>query len=276
MSAQTAAELKRLTPSRVVALGGQASVCRSTVRGAGLDTRPTINCAQTACVAVTFDDGPSSLTTQVLDIFATARVPATFFVVGRRVAERSTVARNTWIEGHQIGNHTYDHVRLTELTRAQQREQMTRTDSLLNDLGMPTTTTMRPPFLAFNNDTRNIGKAVIMTDVNPKDWDGPSAQQIRTFIRNNVREGSIVILHDTVQNTVTALPGVLSDFEDAGYTVVTVDELIPDLRPGDLVYNRTTRYRNAVDFDSDDSVELSDGRVLPPLEDTSDDPTPDH
>lgn len=275
VNSRTASALKTRHPSTVVALGGTGALCKPTLDGAALDARPTVNCATTACVAITFDDGPSALTPQVLDIFASARVPANFFVVGKRVAERSSVARHTWISGHEIGNHTYDHVRLTELTRAQQQDQMTRTDTTLRGLGIPTTTTMRPPFLAFNTDTRNIGKAVVMTDVNPKDWDGPSASQIRTFIRTNVRSGSIVILHDTVPNTVTALPGVLSDLQSAGYTVVTVRELIPNLRAGDLVYNRTTRYSNGVEIDPSGGVTLQDGRVLPTLEDTTGELTPD-
>ena len=234
--------LQERHPGRVVALGGPGALCTSTLRGASIAARPKVDCARTACVALTFDDGPSTLTPEVLDIFASKRSPATFFTAGHQLPKRGETSRHTWIEGHQVGNHTYDHVRLTGLTRAQQQEQMDRTDAALAELGVPRTRTVRPPFLAFNADSRLLGKAVIMADVNPKDWDGASAEQIRSVIRANVHPGAIVIQHDTVEATVDALPGVISDLQAAGYTLVTVDELIPDLRPGDLVYNRGTVY----------------------------------
>lgn len=265
--ASTAAELERRRPSRVVALGGTAALCEPTLRGAALDTRPPVDCASTSCVAVTFDDGPGPLTDEVLDIFASERVPATFFVVGHRLLTWGEVARHTWIAGHEVGNHTFDHLKLPDLTRAQQQDQVDRTDAALRALGVPTPTLMRPPFLSFNTDTRRLGKAVILTDVNAKDWSGRSPEEIRTFIRENARSGSVVILHDTVSNTVTALPGVLADLKAAGHTLVTVPELLPDLEPGDLVYNRATVYDGAsTGITSEDTVTLDDGRVLAPLE----------
>lgn len=258
--------LAERNPGRVIALGGPGALCESTLRGAALDARPAVDCARTACVALTYDDGPGPRTQEVSDIFARERVPGTFYVVGKKLAERGDLTRNMWIEGHEIGNHSFDHVRMPDLTLAQQRDQVDRTDAALATWGVPRTTQLRPPFLAFNADSRQLGKAVVMVDTNPKDWDGPSAEEIRRRIRENVRPGSIVIQHDTVGNTVTALPGILTDLKAAGYTIVTVSELIPDLRPGDLVYNRSTIYPLGTLVDPAAPVSLDDGRVLPPME----------
>ena len=265
VAGRTARFLTERHPGTVVALGGTGALCRSTLRGAALDARPTPDCSKTSCVALTFDDGPVAGTSTLLDIFAAERVPATFFAVGHKIASRPQVARATAIEGHQIGNHTHDHVRLTELSLSGQRAQLDRTDTVLASLGLPKTTTMRPPFLAHDANTRRTGRSVIMTDTNPKDWQGHSAAYIRSFIRNNVRPGSIVIQHDTMPNTISAMPGIISDLKAAGYTIVTVDELIPNLRPGDLVYNRSTVYPLSVDVAAEDPVTLDDGRVLEPL-----------
>lgn len=256
-------------PGRVIALGGPAALCESTLRGAALDSRPTVDCARTACVALTFDDGPAVRTEQMSDIFAAARVPGTFFVTGRNLPSRGHVTRNMWIEGHQIGNHTYHHLRLPTLTRAQQQAQVDRTDAALAEWGVPRTTLLRPPFLAHDANTRRIGKSVIMVDTNPQDWDGPSADQIRRYIRDNVRSGSIVIQHDTMPNTLTAMPGILSDLKAAGYTIVTVSEMIRNLRPGDLVYNRSTIFPLGTAVDGSAPMTLDDGRVLAPLEDST-------
>ncbi|MGD8201693.1 cell wall-binding repeat-containing protein [Ornithinimicrobium sp. W1679] len=262
-----AAELAQRTPSRVVALGGLLALCDSTLVGSSTAARGQVDCARTACVALTFDDGPASGTSTVLDTFAQKRVPATFFVVGRKVASDGAITRRTWVEGHEVGNHTYDHPRLPDLTLSGQQAQVDRTDAALRAIGVPTTRTMRPPFLAFDANTRRLGKAVIMVDTNPKDWNGPSTQQIRTFIRDNVRPGSIVIQHDTVANTVAAMPGIVDDLHAMGYTLVTVPQLIPGLDPGDLVYNRTTVHGPGTAVSMLDPVELDDGRVLPPLVD---------
>lgn len=209
-----------------------------------------------------------------MDAFAEERVPATFFVTGKKLAARGDVTRRTWIEGHEVGSHTFNHVRLTELPRAEQQAEIDRVDAALQEVGVPAPTLLRPPFLAQDLNTRRLGKARIMNDTNPQDWRGVSAQQIRSFIRNNVRSGSIVILHDTMPNTVAASPGILDDMRQAGYTVVTVRELLPDLRPGDLVYNRRTVYPLSVDLSASQAVPLDDGRELEPPEDTTGPLTP--
>ena len=262
-----AAELAQRNPSRVVALGGPLALCDSTLVGASTAARGQVDCARTACVALTFDDGPVRGTSTILDIFTQKRVPATFFVVGRKVASDGAITRRTWVEGHEVGNHTYDHVRLPDYSLAGQQAQVDRTDAVLRTIGVPTTRTMRPPFLAFDANTRRLGKAVIMIDTNPQDWDGPTTQQIRTFVRQNVRPGSIVIQHDTVANTIAALPGIVDDLHAAGYTLVTVPQLIPGLDPGDLVHHRTTVQGPGTAVSMLDPVELDDGRVLPPLVD---------
>jgi peptidoglycan-N-acetylglucosamine deacetylase len=263
----TAAELGERTPEQVVALGGPVALCDSTLVGASMAARGPVDCSTTACVALTFDDGPDAPTPTLLGTFAQKGVPATFYVVGRKVAVDGHVTRRTWVEGHEIGNHTYDHPRLPDLTLAGQQDQIDRTDDALRSLGIPVTRTMRPPFLAFNDNTRRLGKAVIMTDTNPKDWSGPSTEQIRTFVRDNVRAGSIVIQHDTVAASVAAVPGIVDDLHAMGYTVVTVSELVTDLQAGDLVYNRSTVLDASTSVSMLDPVELDDGRVLPPLYD---------
>ncbi|MGD8148834.1 polysaccharide deacetylase family protein [Ornithinimicrobium sp. Y1694] len=268
--AATASALNRRHPDRVVALGGTGSLCQSTLRGAALDARPTPDCSRLTCVALTFDDGPSDRTPQFLDVFARERVPATFFVIGRKVASRSATVRATFIEGHQIGNHTYEHLRLPTLTLTQQREQLDRTDAALKAIGVHPTARIRPPFLAFDANTRRTGRAVIMADTNPQDWKGGTAAEIRAYIRANVRPGSIIVQHDTLDTTLAAMPGVIADLKAAGYTIVTVDELLPNLRAGDVAYNRTNVIPVGTEIDTTVPLTLDDGRELVTTDTTGD------
>src|SRR5688572_26382773 len=78
---------------------------------------PPPDCSVVACMALTFDDGPSSAyTPQILDILDRHGVKATFFVLGSNVAGNEALLQRTYASGHEIGNHTWGHPRLTALT----------------------------------------------------------------------------------------------------------------------------------------------------------------
>ncbi|GAA5159613.1 cell wall-binding repeat-containing protein [Ornithinimicrobium tianjinense] len=231
--------LERRHPDRVVALGGAAALCGSTLSGASIAARPAIDCAVTRCVALTFDDGPSWPTPTLLDTLASHRVPATFFQVGAQVDAYAQHSRRAWVEGHDVANHTWDHPQLPTLTYAQQLQQVTMTDNELNQHGIPDTRLLRPPYGLYDTDTRRLGFPLIIWDVDPRDWDGPpSTATVRARVVNNVRDGSIVLQHDVHINSVNAVPGIIADLTAMGYTFVTVRELVPDMQDGDIVLRR--------------------------------------
>lgn len=264
----TAAFLKQRHPARVVAVGGPSSLCVSTLRGASLAARPTIDCAVTTCVALTYDDGPSASTATLLDTLASHRIPATFFQVGQQVDGRPAPSRRAHVEGHQVGNHTWDHKQLTTLTRAQQQWEVDVTDNELNQHGVPDTTLLRPPYGSYDTATRQLGFPLVLWDVDPRDWDGPpSSATVRSRVVSAVRPGSIVLMHDLYSTTVAAAPGIVSDLKAAGYTFVSVSELVPRARPGDIVYNRTRITTSGTVASTDDVIVLEDGRRLGPVVD---------
>ena len=258
----TAEELGGRTPARVVALGGPASLCDSLLAGASLAGRGPVDCATTPCVALTFDDGPSWPTPVLLDTAAAHRVPLTFFVVGQMVDAAPAHTRRAWVEGHGIGNHSWDHPQLDSLTLAQQRDQVVRTDAELREHGMPRTTLLRPPYGYLDENTRDLGLPLVLWDVNPRDWTGPSAEEIREHVVTRVRPGSIVLQHDVHINTVTAVDGIVTDLHAAGYTFVSVEEMVPGAEAGSLIYNRTNVKDPGTPASVDETIVLDDGRVL--------------
>lgn len=258
--ASTAAYLRQRSPSRVVALGGTAVLCDSTLRGASLAARPTIDCAAVRCVALTFDDGPSPYTPALLDTLAGNRIPATFFEVGQMIDLRGATSRRAHVEGNQVANHAWDHRDLTTLTRAQQQWEVDITDAELNQHGVPDAKLLRPPYGAFNSSTRQLGVPLVLWDVDPRDWDGPpSSATVRARVVSAVRPGSIVLMHDLYNSTVNAVPGIVADLKAAGYTFVTVSELVPTARPGDVIYSRTRVTRSGTAADAEESTVLDDG-----------------
>ena len=202
-----------------------------------------VNCAVRACVALTFDDGPSAYTNRLLDSLIAMQVPAAFFVVGQQVQARPSTVLRAHQAGFDIENHTYSHPRLTTLSLSGQQAEVRRVDDALVAAGVPRSTLLRPPYGSWNSSTRQLGKPLILWSVDPRDWDGRTASQIRSHVVANTVAGSIVLMHDTVAATVDAVPGIVSDLRARGFTLVTVETLIPNLQPGDVVYSRTNIVR---------------------------------
>jgi peptidoglycan/xylan/chitin deacetylase (PgdA/CDA1 family) len=190
-------------------------------------------------VALTFDDGPSPYTAQVLDILARYQVQATFFVIGMNVEKYPDLVRRIVSEGHAIGNHTYSHPLLgpVESPSRFQRE-LDRADLAIQAATGVRTRLFRPPRGLRSpwmmHLARSSGYQVVTWSVSPDDWRHPPSAVIAERVLDRVRPGAIVLLHDGLEtmasppqeNTVAALPAILEGLQKRGYRFVTVPELI--------------------------------------------------
>lgn len=227
-------------PTEVIALGGSAALCDTTLRQVASAVSPRVapDCEVVECVALTFDDGPEEHTERLLDILAEKQVRVTFFHTGNHIDERPATARRGAMEGHLVANHTYSHPDLRTLTRSQQQSEVDRMGAAARRAGVPKPATMRPPYGYLNSDTRQLGLPLVKWNVNPKDWQGHSADYIRDSVLSNVQPGAIVLQHDTVGNTVDAIPEIIDGLRARGYHLVTTDELLGPLNPGDIAYSQ--------------------------------------
>jgi peptidoglycan/xylan/chitin deacetylase (PgdA/CDA1 family) len=198
----------------------------------------SVDCSRLACVALTFDDGPSGYTDRLIDTLDALDVPATFFVVGSQVVNRPTTTLRLQRNGLPVENQTYSHAQLDLLSLSAQRSEVDRCDDALASVGVARSTLLRPPYGSWNSNTRLLGKPLILWSVDPRDWDGKTASQIRSAVVANTSSGAIVLMHDSVSATVDAVPGIVSDLRARGYTLVTVRTLVPWMEPGDVVYSR--------------------------------------
>ncbi|MET8143870.1 polysaccharide deacetylase family protein [Sphaerisporangium sp. NPDC005288] len=189
----------------------------------------SIACAHAKCVALTFDDGPFDYTGAVLDALARHNARATFFVVGQMVTPATApLLRRMVAEGHQLGNHSWDHPALTSLSRDGLRGQLDRTQQVVRSITGVTMRLMRPPYGSTDGkvaeETGRAGLAQILWDLDTLDWrDRDSALVARRA--SAARPGSVVLLHDIHRTTMEALPHLLADLSAKGYTFVTVSEL---------------------------------------------------
>ena len=123
--------------------------------------------------ALTFDDGPSRFTPQLLDALSDYGIPATFFLVGRMAKKYPYLVRRIVVEGHEVGNHSWSHPNLRTVSRDRKLAEIARTDVLLRSLGAEPLF-LRPPYGAFDNSTveaaESLGLSIILWSVDTKDW----------------------------------------------------------------------------------------------------------
>ena len=183
-------------------------------------------------VALTFDDGPSpALTPQVLDILNRYGAKGTFFVVGRSVSRNSSILARAVAEGHEIGAHTWSHIKMTASGTQRVISEMDRTnDAILSATGI-VPKIMRPPYGAVNSNLMSLmksryGMSTIMWDVDTRDWQHPGVSVVTQRAVGRARPGSIILLHDIHESTLHAVEGIVSGLQARGFKMVTVSELL--------------------------------------------------
>jgi len=161
-------------------------------------------------IFLTFDDGPSGVrTSSILDTLARYSIKAAFFVVGRNleIPENKALVRRMQLEGHKVGNHSYSHPNLTNLSRQNIYSEIQRTQSIISECGA-TSVFFRPPFGAVNknvlNVTRDMGLWGLGWSVDTLDWrdeSDPGAWMERGLAPLTNSRQNILLLHDTQAHT---------------------------------------------------------------------------
>ncbi|MDR2743889.1 MAG: polysaccharide deacetylase family protein [Desulfovibrio sp.] len=208
--------------------------------------------------ALTFDDGPSCFTPHLLDLLDDYGIPATFFLVGSMAEKFPHTVRRIVAEGHEVGNHTWNHPNLRRISRERKLEEIVRTNDLLTSLGARPTC-LRPPYGAFDDYTvevaDSLGLAVVLWSVDTKDWRRLPANYAalrngRGGVYPQGKMRGVFLFHDTHRNTVEDLPRIVKELYEAGCNrFVTVSEYLDGLldpEPGMLMTRRPSVGSDAV------------------------------
>ena len=179
-------------------------------------------------VALTFDDGPrTDATARLLDGLALREVPATFFVVGNRIAGNEALIRRMRDEGHQIGVHTFDHVEVTKLSRPDFDLQVGKTRALLASITGEGEFWLRPPYGKIDGSVRQWADGpLILWSVDPEDWKDHDVNRIAGHILSHVQDGDIILMHDIFNSSVDAALPAVDALQAQGYGFVTVEQLL--------------------------------------------------
>ncbi|USG67906.1 polysaccharide deacetylase family protein [Brevibacillus ruminantium] len=196
-------------------------------------------------IALTFDDGPNPLyTTQILDLLKQYHANATFFVTGMQVQRNPKLAKRQVQEGHELGNHTYNHPKMSRLTKVQIQQELSRTNqAILSATGQQPPLLFRPPGgyidQAMVNAAKEVGYSVVLWSFHQdtQDWKRPGVRKIVKKVVNHARAGDIVLFHDHGGNrsqTVKALKQILPALQKKGYRFVTVSDLMMEENVKDI------------------------------------------
>src|SRR4028119_121537 len=188
-------------------------------------------------VALTYDDGPSSpYTNQLLDILDRYQVKATFFEVGRKIEKYPEIVPMIVARGHELANHSYSHTDMMSKPREFLLSEIEKTDKLLQELGVKQDSiSFRPPFgrrgVVLSYLLSQMQKKLILWDVNSLDYETTTltAEDIANRVIDNVRSGSIVLMHDSGgdrSKTLAATQVIVKTLQSKGYAFKTVSELL--------------------------------------------------
>ena len=186
-------------------------------------------------MALTFDDFPSEgVTGELLAVLREHGVPATFFVIGRKAAKTPWLVRQAVAEGHVMGNHTYNHRRLTSLDWTSAYNEIERCSSLIKQITGKRPRYFRPPGGRHNSAVRQIvgdlGMRLVMWKACSNDYeDPPPSKIVHDILKTSRGERDVIVdLHDGHHCTVRAIPELVHELRLRRYRLVTLDELLND------------------------------------------------
>lgn len=191
-------------------------------------TNQTVNYIDTSkpVVALTFDDGPSIYTEEILNTLKKYNSNATFFVLGNKIDNYSNIIIKMYENGNEIGNHSYNHRWLTKLSTDEQKEQINKTQEIIKKYTGYTPIYMRPTYGSINKKLReNINLEVVLWSVDTKDWKYKNIDTIVNNALTNIKDGSIILMHDTHERTSEAVKKLVPKLIEKGYQLVTISEL---------------------------------------------------
>jgi peptidoglycan-N-acetylglucosamine deacetylase len=184
-------------------------------------------------VALTFDDGPGPYTQHVVDILRRAGARATFFIVAKEIENWPNLANEPRVEATigAIGDHTYNHIDLLGASQATLAHELGDSQRLIEEHSGVTVRLFRPPYghhdAAVDQEARSLGMVQVLWSVDSRDGtSGETAQQVLANVRDGLRPGAIVLMHENRGTTLQVLPRILQAVRDKGLRPVTVPELL--------------------------------------------------
>lgn len=183
-------------------------------------------------VALTFDDGPSVITSDVLDILEEHQVVATFFLIGNQVDEKAKPVMERQLKmGCELANHSLTHSDMSVMDVVTIKDEIAETSKKIKELVDYDVKFFRPPYIALSDTMYEAIELPFICGLGCRDWEADATAEERTeTVLTQVKDGTMVLLHDFEGNvnTVKALPEIIEGLREQGYEFVTVSELFAE------------------------------------------------
>ncbi len=182
---------------------------------------PTL--AAPGTVALTFDDGPSPYTPQILAILKKYNIKATFFVVGTNAKKYPEYIKDIYQQGHAVNSHSMTHPMLTKLSDAQLQYEVSAPSPIIENIIGKKPLCLRYPFGASNAHVREVirenGMIPVPMGFNSFDYERPGTEKIISWVLKNAYSRQVILLHDGYdkrEQTVAALPAIIEGVQKKG------------------------------------------------------------
>lgn len=179
-------------------------------------------------IALTFDDGPNTLMLQFVSVLNKYDAKGTFFVIGNGVSTNRDAVRKAYESGHEIGNHGFNHLNLTDLTADEILYEVEECQKVVELVTGERPAFFRPPFLAVNDQVNSLIDLPYASGFTIGDGSDANSLEDRIYkILSQAQDGAIILMHcgSTCHETLEALHTVIPELRSQGYEFVTVSEL---------------------------------------------------
>ncbi len=181
-------------------------------------------------IALTFDDGPNTTTTnEVLDVLEQYGIKGSFFLIGNNInAESEKSVKRAYDMGCDIGNHSKSHPYMNEMSVDEIKAEIEYVDNYILEITGEKPKFFRPPYIAINNTMFDTIDLTFISGFGCNDWDDKvTAERRAKVIIRQAQDGGIILLHDAQGNskTVEALHTIIPELQAQGYEFVTLTEL---------------------------------------------------
>ena len=180
---------------------------------------------QNKLVSLTFDDGPTKYTNELLKVLERNHSRATFFILGNNIRGNEDMIKDIRSKGNEIGIHGYSHKAFTNMSVEDVDAEIIGTYNMLDRLGVKPSNIVRPPYGKLNESIKEQVKSPFVLWNIDTGSRNDSKENIKNKIKNNIMPGSIIKLHDTTENTIEALEELIPELIKEGYSFVTIDEM---------------------------------------------------
>jgi peptidoglycan-N-acetylglucosamine deacetylase len=183
-------------------------------------------------VALTFDDGPTNKTDEILSILSDLNVKATFFVIGADLEKNMSLGQRIVEAGHELGNHTYSHNRMVLKSYDYVRREIETTDSLIEKAGFHGDIVFRPPngkkLFVLPYYLKQHNRKTLMWDVEPDSYPevANNSEMITKYVLENTKPGSIILLHVMYDSRKESMKSINGGLRQQGYSFKTVSDLL--------------------------------------------------